>query len=155
MRKLILVLLMNGSLLALAQSNLITSIIEGGRTLVDLVRVFKTPKVNMVQIPATKHTKASGVDSCYSKGLADITYKNTSGKTMEVSLYKRNGALYAATSLTLRIGNNSQESLFEISSGIYKYKTEYEDADDKKVIYREGEMQITPCDKLVKEIKKE
>ena len=64
-------------------------------------------------------------------------------------------ALYAATSLTLRIGNNSQESLFEISSGIYKYKTEYEDADDKKVIYREGEMQITPCDKLVKEIKKE
>ncbi len=155
MRKLILVLLMNGSLLALAQSNLITSIIEGGRTLVDLVRVFKTPKVNMVQIPATKHTTASGVDSCYSKGLADITYKNTSGKTMEVSLYKRNGALYAATSLTLRIGNNSQESLFEISSGIYKYKTEYEDADDKKVIYREGEMQITPCDKLVKEIKKE
>ena len=154
MRKLILVLLMNGSLLALAQSNLITSIIEGGRTLVDLVRVFKTPKVNMVQIPATKHTTASGVDSCYSKGLADITYKNTSGKTMEVSLYKRNGALYAATSLTLRIGNNSQESLFEISSGIYKYKTEYEDADDKKVIYREGEMQITPCDKLVKEIKK-
>ena len=82
MRKLILVLLMNGSLLALAQSNLITSIIEGGRTLVDLVRVFKTPKVNMVQIPATKHTTASGVDSCYSKGLADITYKNTSGKTI-------------------------------------------------------------------------
>jgi len=38
---------------------------------------------------------------------------------------------------------------------IYKYKTEYEDADDKKVIYREGEMKITPCDKLVKEIKKE
>ena len=155
MRKLILVLLMNGSLLALAQSNLITSIIEGGRTLVDLVRVFKTPKVNMVQIPATKHTTASGVDSCYSKGLADITYKNTSGKTMEVSLYKRNGALYAATSLTLRIGNNSQESLFEISSGIYKYKTEYEDADDKKVIYREDEMKIILCDKLVKQIKKE
>lgn len=44
MRKLILVLLMNDSLLALAQSNLETSIIEGGRTLVDLVRVFRMPK---------------------------------------------------------------------------------------------------------------
>lgn len=155
MRKLITFLLMSSCLLVNAQNNLTTTIIEGSKTLVDFLRVFKTPKVNMVQIPATKHTTASGVDSCYSKGLADITYKNTSGKTMQVSLYKRNGALYAATPLTLRIGNNSQENLFEISSGIYKYKTEYEDADDKKVIYREGEMKITPCDKLVKEIKKE
>ena len=155
MRKLITFLLMSSCLLVNAQNNLTTTIIEGSKTLVDFLRVFKTPKVNMVQIPATNHTTASGVDSIYSKGFADITYKNTSGKTMEVSLYKRNGALYAATSLTLRIGNNSQESLFEISSDIYKYKTEYEDADDKKVIYREGEMQITPCDKLVKEIKKE
>jgi hypothetical protein len=47
------------------------------------------------------------------------------------------------------------KSLFEISSGIYKYKTEYEDADDKKVIYREDEMKIILCDKLVKQIKKE
>lgn len=155
MRKLFTFLLMSSCLLVNAQNNLTTTIIEGSKTLVDLVRVFKTPKVNMVQMPAITDNTASGVDSCYSKGLADITYKNTSGKTMQVSLYKRNGTLYAATPLTLRIGNNSQESLFEISSGIDKYKTEYEDADDKKVIYKEGEMKITPCDKLVKEIKKE
>ena len=155
MRKLITFLLMSSCLLVNAQNNLTTTIIEGSKTLVDFLRVFKTPKVNMVQIPATNHTTASGVDSIYSKGFADITYKNPSGKTMEVSLYKRNGALYAATSLTLRIGNNSQESLFEISSDIYKYKTEYEDADDKKVIYREDEMKIILCDKLVKQIKKE
>lgn len=155
MRNLFIFLLMGSNLLVNAQNNLTTTIIEGSKTLVDLVRVFKTPKANMVQIPATNNTTVAGLDSCYSKGLADITYKNTSGKVMQLSLYKRNGTLYAPVPLTLRIGNNSQESLYEIASGIYKYKIEYEDDDEKKVIYREGEMKITPCDKLIKEIKKE
>lgn len=155
MRKLFIFLLISNCLLVNAQNNLTTTIIEGSKTLVDLVRVFKTPKASMIQMPGPANTIAAGVDSCYSKGLADIAYKNTSGKTMQVSLYKRTGTLYAAVPLTLRIGNNSQESLFEIASGIYKYKIEYEDDDDKKVIYREGEMKITPCDKLIKEIKKE
>lgn len=155
MRKFIFLLLISSSFSAKAQSNLTTTIIEGSKTLVDLVRVFKTPKANMVQTPTTANVSATAVDSCYTKGLADIAYKNTSGKTMQVSLYKRTGTMYAAVPLTLRIGNNSQESLYEITSGIYKYKIEYEDEDDKKIIYREGEMKITACDKLVKEIKKE
>lgn len=72
MRKLILVLLMNDSLLALAQSNLETSIIEGGRTLVDLVRVFRMPKT-MLCLLASNSTATLNI--FYSKGLADISYK--------------------------------------------------------------------------------
>jgi hypothetical protein len=152
MRKLFFLLLMNSCLSAIAQSNLTTTIIEGSKTLVDLVKVFKTPRTSLVP---TNSTASTTIDSCYNKGLADITYKNMSGKTMQVSLYKRNGNIYVVVPLTLRIGNNSQESLYEIASSIYKYKIEYDDEDDKKIIYREGEIKINACDKLVKEIKKE
>ena len=72
MRKLILVLLINGSLLALAKSNLTTSVIEVGRTLVDLVRVFRVPKTMLY--PSARNSTAT-VDSFYSKGLADVSYK--------------------------------------------------------------------------------
>ncbi|MBL0145797.1 MAG: hypothetical protein IPP48_08575 [Chitinophagaceae bacterium] len=155
MRKLFLLLLISSNLSVIAQNNLTTTIIEGGKTLVDLVRVFKTPKANIMQTAATSTSTAASADSCYSKGLADITYKNTSGKSMQVSLYKRNGTVYATAPLTLRISNNSQESLYEISSGIYKYKIEYDEVDNKKIIFKEGEIKIQSCDKLVKEIKKE
>jgi hypothetical protein len=155
MRKLFFLLLMNSSLLAVAQNNLTTTIIEGSKTLVDLVKVFKTPKSSMVYTPTAANTAAVGVDSCYSKGLADIAYKNKTGKTIQVYLYKRNGSIYETIPLSLRISNNSQESLYEISSGIYKYKIECEELDGRKILYNEGEIKITPCDKLVKEIKKE
>lgn len=72
MRKLILVLLMNGSLLVLAQSNLTISIIEGGRSLVDLVRVFRVPKTMLY--PSARNSTVT-VNIFYSKGLADISYK--------------------------------------------------------------------------------
>jgi hypothetical protein len=154
MRKLFLLLLMNSSLSAIAQSNLTTTIIEGGKTIVDLVRVFKTPKINMAQQPVMPTMPASS-DSCYSKGIADITYKNTSGKTIQVNLYKRNGTTYATMPLSLRISNNSQESLYEIASGIYKYRIEYDEQDGRKIIFSEGEIKINPCDKVIKEITKE
>lgn len=154
MRKLFFFILMGSCSSIKAQSNLTTTIIESGKTLVDLVRVFKTPKTNLVQT-TTNSTSVINADSCYNKGLADVTYKNTSGKKMQVSLYKRTGVVYAAVPLTLHISNNSQEGLYEITAGIYKYKIEYEDEDEKKVVYKEGEMKITPCDKLIKEIKKD
>ena len=151
MRKLILVLLMNGNLLALAQSNLTTSIIEGGRTLVDLVRVFRVPKTMLY--PSARNSTAT-VDSFYSKGLAGISYKNTFGKSMQVSLFKRIGAIYSITPLNLYIGNNGQEYLYEVPIAIYKFKIEYENEDEKKLVYREGEIKINACGKMVREIKK-
>jgi hypothetical protein len=152
MRKLFFLLLMSSCLSAIAQSNLTTNIIEGGKTLIDLVRVFKTPKTTLI---TTATTSVSVVDSCYSKGLADVCYKNTSGKTMQVSLYKRNGTNYATTALSLRISTNSQEHLYEVPVGIYKFKIEYDEQDSRKIIFSEGEIKINACDKVVREIKKE
>ena len=77
MRKLITFLLMSSCLLVNAQNNLITSIIEGGRTLVDLVRVFRVPKTMLY--PSARNSTAT-VDSFYSKGLADVSYKTDLAK---------------------------------------------------------------------------
>ena len=78
------------------------------------------------------------VDSFYSNGLADISYKNTFGKSMQVSLFKRIGAIYSIISLNLYIGYNVQEYLYEVPIAIYKFKIEYENEDEKKLVYREG-----------------
>jgi hypothetical protein len=152
MKKLFFLLLMNSSLSAVAQSNLTTNIIEGGKTLIDLVRVFKTPKIALIP---TATSSTSVIDSCYNKGLADVCYKNTSGKTMQVSLYKRNGTTYSVNPLTLRISTNSQEHLYEVPIGIYKFKIEYDEQGGSKIIFSEGEIKINACDKAIREIKKE
>ncbi len=73
---------------------------------------------------------------------------------MQVSLFKRIGAIYSITPLNLYIGNNGQEYLYEVPIAIYKFKIEYESEDEKKVVYREGEIKINACDKMVREIKK-
>jgi hypothetical protein len=135
MRKLITFLLMSSCLLVNAQSNLTTSIIEVGRTLVDLVRVFRVPKTMLY--PSARNSTVT-VDSFYSNGLADISYKNTFGKNMQVSLFKRIRAIYSIISLNLYIGYNVQEYLYEVPIAIYKFKIEYENEDEKKLVYREG-----------------
>ena len=152
MRKIIFLLLMNTVLFATAQNNLTTTIIESGKTLVDLVRVFKTPKTTLIA-PAT--AASTSVDSCYSKGLAEVCYKNTFGKTIQVSLYKRTGTVYAATPLSMHINNNGKEYLYELPIGIYKFKIEYNEEEDRKIVISEGEIKLNACDKFVKEIKKD
>jgi hypothetical protein len=73
---------------------------------------------------------------------------------MQVSLFKRIEAIYSITPLNLYIGNNGQEYLYEVSIAIYKFKIEYENEDEKKLVYREGEIKINACGKMVREIKK-
>jgi hypothetical protein len=151
MRELILLLLVSSCLQIKAQNNLTTTIIEGGKTLVDLVRVFKTPKT--VVAFSESPVAAISPDSCYSKGLSDITYKNKLQKIVQISLYKRNGAIYTTAALSLRIGINSQESLYEVPVGIYKFKIECDEPDGRKSILSEGEIKVNACDKFVREIK--
>jgi hypothetical protein len=134
---------------AQAQNNLTSNIIEGGRVFVDILKVFKTPKKAEI-VPAT--TLQSLTDSCFTKSIADLCYKNSFGKSIYISLYKRNGNSYTTTPLTLTILNNTRECLFEIQAGIYKYKIEYDD-DGKRIIHKEGEIKIQACDKKQEEIK--
>lgn len=152
MRKLFLSVMVLTAITGSAQNNTASNIIEGGKTLVDLIRVFKTPKLAMAELRQTRNN--SSTDSCVIKGIADIGYKNNSGRAMIVSLYKRSNNQYVTVPLTLKISNNSQEFLFEIQSGIYKYKIEYEEG-EKKIVYKEGEIKISSCEKIVKEINKE
>lgn len=73
---------------------------------------------------------------------------------MQVTLFNRIGAIYSIISLNLYIGYNVQEYLYEVPIAIYKFKIEYENEDEKKLVYREGEIKINACDKMVREIKK-
>ena len=54
MKKLIMSAIVFISLTATSQSNTTTNIIEGGKTLVELVRVFKMPRYAMVQQPVVE-----------------------------------------------------------------------------------------------------
>jgi hypothetical protein len=150
MRNLIFVLLAVLCLKSQAQNKLTNNIIEGSRVFVDLLRVIKSPKNTVMPASPAVHTL---LDSCATKSLGDVCYKNASGKTIFVSLYKRSGNSYAAVPLSLAILNNTKECVYEIQSGIYKYKIEYENDDEKRTVYKEGEIKIEACDKKQEEIK--
>jgi hypothetical protein len=135
---------------ASAQNNTAANIIEGGKTLVELVRVFKTPKNSLALEPVIpKRT-----DSCAMKNTTDICVKNSTGKPLLVSLFRRNGNLYEAAVLSLKILPKNQECLYELKSGIYKIKLETEEK-GIKTSFKEGEIKLNPCENVFREIKNE
>jgi len=137
------------SLAIYAQSTTAENIIQGGKTLVELVRVLKTPAYTNYQPQIVEK-----VDSCTIKNISDLCFKNSGDKTLYISLYKRNGNGYEANVLTITILPKNQECWYEIKGGIYKFKIEKvdEDDDEKRKVYREGEMKLAACAKTVKEI---
>ncbi len=130
-----------------AQNNTASNIIEGGKTLVELVRVFKTPKNSLASEPVVEKK-----DSCAVKNTTDICIKNSTGKPLLVSLFRRNGNLYEAGALSLKILNKNQECLYELKSGVYKIRLEIEE-NGIKASFREGEIKLNPCENLFREIK--
>jgi cell division protein YceG involved in septum cleavage len=131
-----------------AQNNTAANIIEGGKALVELVRIFKMPRY-LLPLPQPVAEKK---DSCSIKNVSDFTIKNSSGKTLLVSLYRRNGNIYEPGILSLKILPKNQETLYELKAGIYKMKFETEEDDEIKV-FREGEIKLNPCENIFKEIK--
>ena len=129
-----------------AQSSISSDIVEGGKALIELFKVIRTPRV---QTAATLYDNG---DSCGSKRLADIRFKNKTDKSVVVSLFLRVGNAYDAKPLILTLAALSQESLYELKAGVYKYKIETE-IEGKKVVLHEGELKLQPCDKAIKEIK--
>lgn len=129
-----------------AQNNLASDLVEGGKTIVELIRVIKTPRLNASppQAPVT--------DSCAFYRLADISYKNKTDKPVFVSLYFRVGTNYEAKPLTLSVAPHFQEGLYQVRSGIYKYKIET-DNNGQRVLLHEGELKLDPCSKEAREIK--
>jgi hypothetical protein len=135
---------------ASAQNNTTANIIEGGKVLAELVRVFKTPKSAFVQLPLALVEKK---DSCAVKSISDISIKNSTDKPLLVSIYKRNGNLYEPGVISLKILPKNQETIYELKVGIYKIKYETEDEDDEKKTIREGEVKLIACTNVFKEIK--
>ena len=132
--------------LSRAQPPNASNILEGGKTLIELIRVIKPQKAslyaNLYQSP----------DSCSLKRIADISFKNKTDKTMIVSLFFRAGSFYEQLPVSLQLSPSSQESLYELRAGIYKYKIESDSSGQRKLLH-EGELKLTPCEKAVKDIK--
>jgi len=150
MRKLILSAVAIITINAAAQNNTASNIIEGGKVLAELVRVFRTPKSAFVQPPLPLVEKK---DSCAVKSIGDISIKNSTGKPLLVSVYRRNGNLYEAGVISLKILPKNQETIYELKAGIYKIKYETEDEEDEKKTIREGEIKLMACINIFKEIK--
>jgi hypothetical protein len=148
MRRMILSAVALMAVSAQAQNNTASNIIEGGKTLVELVRVFKAPR-NTMPAPAIVEKK----DSCSIKNVSDLSFKNSTDKGLYISLYKRNGSAYEPNALTMKVLPKAQETIFELRSGIYKFKMEIDGDDEKRIVYREGEMKLVACENILREIK--
>ncbi|MBL7702331.1 MAG: hypothetical protein JNM14_08770 [Ferruginibacter sp.] len=150
MKKLILSAVAIVTITASAQNNTAANIIEGGKVLAELVRVFKTPKSAFVQPPLQIAEKK---DSCSVKSISDISIKNSTDKPLLVSVFRRNGNLYETGVISLKILPKNQETIYELKAGIYKIKYETEDEEDEKQTIREGEIKLIACTNVFKEIK--
>lgn len=149
MRKLFLPVIVLTTFTASAQNNTASNIIEGGKTLVELVKVFKTPKTGLSQ-----QSPVEMKDSCSIKSTADLCIKNSTGNFLVASLYKRNGNTYEAGALSMKVLPKDQGYLYELKTGVYKLKLETEDNGVKKVL-QEGEIKLNACQNFYKEVKNE
>jgi len=125
-------------------------IVEGSKTLVELIKVIKTPRQNL---NAQNFTTANptAADSCAIKHRSDLCYKNSSSKVLSISIYKRNGDTYDTTPFTMKVLAQKQECWYELRAGIYKYKIE-QDAVSGKTLVNEGEFKLEPCENMLREI---
>ena len=132
--------------LSTAQPPNASNILEGGKTLIELIRVIK-PQRN-----ALNTTAYQSPDSCSQKRIADISFKNKTDKTMIVSLFYRAGNVYEQLPSSLLLSPATQESLYELRAGIYKYKIESDSSGQRKILHG-GELKLAPCEKAVKDIR--
>lgn len=117
--------------------------------MVELIKVIRAPRLESATDvkPPIRY-----MDSCQVRNLADIRFKNKTGKTVEVYLFQRNGNSYTDKPLILTLAGFSQESLFELIAGIYKYKVETLE-NEESITLHQGELRLNPCDNLLREIK--
>ncbi len=125
-----------------------SNLIEGGKTLVELISVLKK---NKTASAANLTNKNAMVDSCAAKQTADLCFKNSSSKDLAISLYRRTDAGYEVQPFTMKVITKKQECWYELHSGIYKYKIEI-DTSGAKTLMSEGELRLQPCDNMQREI---
>jgi hypothetical protein len=122
------------------------TLIEGGKTVVELLKLFKRNK--------TTEGPAYPTDSCSFKQTGDLCFRNTAVGSILVSLFKRTANGYEATPFNMKVLPRSQECWYTLKAGIYRYRIETGDA-SKMTVLREGELKLFPCDRMEREIKAE
>ena len=146
MKTLLLFITISIPILLQAQPANASNLLEGGKTLIELIKVIKPQKNN----PGA--TSYQSPDSCSIKKIADISFKNRMDKTIIISLYFRMGNSYEPQPFSLQLLPSSQESLYDVRAGIYKYKIET-DSSGQRALLHEGELKLAPCEKAAKDIK--
>lgn len=154
MKRLILSILcfINSSLIY-AQTNPVSDIVEGGKALVELIKIFKTPKKNLgIPFPKNQHQTDYNDENCETLQQSDLCFKNSSSQSVIISIYRRNGKSYETSPFTMKVISQKEECWFDLKAGIYKYKIEV-DAGILNTLLREGEFKLEACENMQREIK--
>ncbi len=148
MKKLMLFIFILNSCAIFAQSTTET-VIAGSRAIIELITIFRNNKPVPIANFKESNMKA---DSCFIKQQSDLCFKNSSSRDLSISLYRRNDTGYAPQPFTVKILPKKQECLYELRSGIYKYRIEV-DVGPARQLLNEGEFKLQPCDNMKREIK--
>jgi hypothetical protein len=131
-------------MVSIAEAQLTTeNLIEGSKTLVELISVLKNK-------PSAAGKNIA--DSCAVKQLANLCFKNSSSRDLAVTLYRRIETVYDTQPFSVKVLPKKQECLYQLKSGIYKYRIEA-DSGMVRVLINEGEFKLQPCDNMKREIK--
>ena len=128
-----------------------SSIIEGSKTLVELIKVFRTTRNNTGTANFSHKESKTNSDSCEIKQKSDLCFKNSSSKDLAISIYKRTETGYETQPFTMKVITKREECWYELRAGIYKYKIEIESG-SQKTVFSEGELKLQPCDNMQREI---
>lgn len=127
--------------------NTAETVIAAGRAVVELVTVLQKAKG---AIPYKANETIT--DSCAAKLQADVCFRNATSKELSISVYRRNDSAYDNHAFTVRVLKKKKECLFELKSGIYKYRIEADEGKEKQLL-SEGEFRLQPCDNMIREIR--
>lgn len=122
-----------------AQTNT-NNFVEGGKLLVELVKIFKKKPVPQSQLGHESNSS----DLCFTNSTADNLFIELSKKISDTG-YK---ILPSAISLT----PNSHECLLELVPAIYHYRV-YKKSGAIQALSLEGELRLKPDEKMEREIK--
>lgn len=134
--------------------NTASTIIEGSRTLVELIKVFRTPRQQIVgdrRAGNGSNGNAISIDSCEIRQRSNLCYSNKSSRSLVITIYRRTDDGYEAQPFTMKVLSQKEECWFELKAGIYKYRIEL-DATPNKVLLREGEFKLEACENMKREI---
>lgn len=117
-----------------------SNIVDGGKILVELVKVFK-------KSPVQKDLHMSENNS------SDICFTNSTPDNLYIELSKKiNDTTYRNLPTAISLTNNAHECLLELLPNVYHYKV-YKKTNGLQSLSLEGDIRLQPNEKMEREIK--